>query len=112
MDDERRFYQVTRREEDAPLRDHLLHGYEEREYFEKAVRNLIKMWRDRIGEAVDERNGFLLLRFHDTPGGMPDEAWLPQYLLKSVPIPDYMIVREPTEEELIKAELDKAFGFD
>lgn len=112
MTDERQFYKVTRREEDAPLRDHLLHGYEEREYFERAVRGLVRQWRDRVGEAVGERNGFLLLRFHDTPGGLPDEAWLPRYLLKSVPVPDYMKVREPTEEDRIKAELDEAFGFD
>lgn len=112
MADERQFYKVTRRVSDAPLDDHLLHGYEEREYFYQAVRRLVVTWRDRVGEAVGEKNGFLLMRFHDTPGGVPDEAWLPRYLLKPIPVPDYVNRKEPDREDAVNAELDEAFGFD
>ena len=76
------------------------------------MRLLVARWRDRIGEAIDERHEFLLLRFHDTPGGVPDEAWLPRLVLKSVPVPDYMLEEESSSSDSINEELDKAFGFD
>lgn len=91
------------------LPGHLEHGYESRRDFFAAIRLLSDRWRGRVGEAVGERNGFRLLRFHDTPGGRPDEAWLPSFLLRDV-TDDYPGVRaaaDPGDEEL-----DECFGFD
>ena len=93
--------------EAAPLEDFLMHGYEERLDFLRAVRRLTDRWHDRVGEAIDERNGFLLLRFHDTPGGRPDEAWLPLYLLTDAGV----MPEEPPRDEL-EDEITEAFGFD
>lgn len=94
----------------APVRDHLLHGYETRRDFEDALWRLVNLWKGRVGECVEERHGFLRLRFHDTPGGKPDEEWLPMYLLDPAEMPEYMKSGgEPSDEE--KA-LDEAFGFD
>ena len=107
--DERRFYLVTGRIDKAPLRDHLWHGYEEKADFRNALRELAERWRGRVGECVAERNGFLRLRFHDTPGGLPDEDWLPPYLLEPAPMPDYLNIPEP---DPLERELDEAFGFD
>lgn len=87
MDDERRFYRVSRDPYDAPLRDFLLHGFSDRLSFLHAVRRLTERWHDRVGEKTGERNGFFLLRFHDTPGGKPDEDWIPEYLLKETDVP-------------------------
>lgn len=102
------FYEVTGTPDTAPLRDHLEHGYESRRDFRTAVRDLLALWKGRVGEGVDERHGFRKLRFHDTPGGCPDEAWIPLYLLKEVPRPAYTYTEEVDETE--KA-LDEAFGF-
>lgn len=110
--DERRFYRVTGSIDKAPLRDHLWHGYEEKADFRHALRQLAERWRGRVGEAVAERNGFLRLRFHDTPGGLPDEDWLPPYLLEPSPVPDYILEAERNRPDPIERELDEAFGFD
>lgn len=93
----------------APLRDHLLHGYEERRDFYMAVRRLVDRWKGRTGECIGERSGCLLLRFHDTPGGKPDEQWLPRYLLS--PAPDVKL-EEPDGPSPLEEELARAFGFD
>ncbi|MDD6017122.1 MAG: hypothetical protein PUC18_12765 [Prevotellaceae bacterium] len=106
MNEEGLFYTVAQDLSRAPLRDHLMHGYEERSDFERALRQLIKKWENRVGECVGGRHGFLLLRFHDTPGGRPDEAWLPLYLLQETEPPER---KKKTREEI---ELDEAFGFD
>ena len=103
---------MSRNPEDAPLRDYLLHGYEERIDFYRAVRRLTERWHDRVGERIGERHGFLLLRFHDTPGGKPDEEWLPLYLLTEVSDPGYPPPSEPSSSEELTAELDRAYGFD
>ena len=100
------YYIVSVDPRDAPLRDHLWHGYDTRRDFYDALRKLSDRWRDRVGECVGERHGFLLLRFHDTPGGVPDEEWLPRYLLKPYDPP------EPAADGQDDAELDEAFGFD
>ena len=105
---ERRFFKVSSRAEDAPLRDYLLHGYEERQDFYLAVRQLVERWKGRVGESVGERHGFHLLRFHDTPGGLPDEAWLPSYLLKPTEMPSYLVEPEPPDE--FELEVDRAIG--
>lgn len=97
----------------APLRDYLWHGYESRDDFRDDLRRLVLLWQDRTGECMEERNGFLRLRFHDTPGGVPDEAWLPLYLLRQTAAPPYMAMRscESGDDEASKA-ADEAFGFD
>lgn len=103
------FFLVCSSLDGLPVDDHLANGYEERRDFVVALRRLLSNWGGRVGERVDERNKFLLLRFHDTPGGRPDETWLPLYMLTPVDKPDYMQAdeRDPVEEEL-----DRAFGFD
>ena len=104
------FYQVLSTLDRAPLRDYLLHGYETRRDFEQALRRLVSRWQGRTGERIDERHGFLLLRFHDTPGGKPDEEWLPLYLLEPVAMPEYMMAQDSSEEDA--GELDRIYGFD
>ena len=91
---------------------HLHHGYEYSDVFAAAVARLIDYWGGRTGENVGERNKFLLLRFHDTPGGVPDEAWLPIFLLTPTAKPDYIQDSDPSSSEAIRDELDAAFGFD
>lgn len=105
----KKFYIVSGNVNDAPLRDHLFHGYEEEKEFRRAVRSIVDRWGNRVGECIGQRHGFLLLRFHDTPGGKPDEAWLPPYMLKPADEPDYL--HESDSSDGTKGELTKAFGF-
>lgn len=105
----RTFYRVSKDIASAPLRDFLWHGYETRHDFEKALRKLVGRWGGRVGEAIAERSHFLRLRFHDTLGGRPDEAWLPRYLLVKAPIPEYL---NPPPVDPVEEELDRIFGFD
>ena len=102
------FWLVTGSIDKAPLNDYLWHGYEEKADFRRALRRLADLWRGRVGECVAERNGFLRLRFHDTPGGLPDEEWIPRWLLEPSEMPDYLNVPEP---DPIERELDEAFGY-
>jgi len=119
------FYRVMKNMDRVPLRDYMDHGYETRQDFCDAVRELIsrwggregecfeeRAWHGKEGEAIDQRHRALHLRFHDTPGGLPDEAWLPLYLLEPIPTPPGLIPHEPTEEELLQQEIDEALGFD
>ena len=106
------FFRVASTISNAPLRDCLWHGYESRDDFKRGLRNLVGLWHDRVGECIEERNGFLRLRFHDTPGGVPDEEWLPSYLLHQVDPPPYITESRNSEEEELERELDEAFGFD
>lgn len=92
----------------APLSDHLMHGYESRRDFCSALRKLIDRWHGRVGERIDERHGFLLLRFHDTPGGKPEEAWLPTYLLQLI---DSQDDSDSDSSDEITAELNSIYGF-
>ncbi|MBR5395726.1 MAG: hypothetical protein IK144_11715 [Bacteroidaceae bacterium] len=108
--EDKKFYKVLSTIDRAPLRDHLLHGYEERHDFYLAVRKLAERWHDRIGERIDERHGHLLLRFHDTPGGVPDEAWIPTYLLDPADTPEYLLKMDSSDGT--EDELSKVFGFD
>lgn len=109
---ERLFFEVAHNLQRAPLCDYLQHGYETRDLFEAALEKLVQRWHDRIGEQIDKRNDFLRLRFHDTPGGLPDEAWLPRYLLTSTEMPDYLVEPEKTEYDELEEELDRIFAFD
>lgn len=100
------FYAVKQDLSRAPLREYLQHGYEEMCDFERALRKLMKRWKDRVGERIGERHGFFLLRFWDTPGGKPDEAWLPRYILKQITSPK---TKKKTKKEM---EMDDAFEFE
>lgn len=104
MTKNKHYYLVLSNIDRAPLRDYLLHGYETRRNFEQALYRLVSQWRGRTGECIDERHGFRLLRFHDTPGGKPDEEWLPVYLLQPVPPP-------PPDSSDSAEELDQAYEF-
>ena len=108
--EDKKFYKVSSTIDRVPLRDHLLHGYEERQDFYMAVRKLTDRWHDRIGERIDERHGHYLLRFHDTPGGVPDEAWIPTYLLDPADTPEYLLKMDSSDGT--EDELSKVFGFD
>ena len=105
-----KYYRVSSDPYDAPLDDFLQHGYEERIMFFRGVLALVQRWHDRVGLCVGSRNGFFLLRFHDTPGGKPDEAWIPDYLLKPACMPEEASVQDP--DDGMTEEIDKAFGFD
>lgn len=98
------FYKVLPTIQNAPLRDYLLHGYESRRDFEQALRRLVSRWKGRTGECIDMRHDFILLRFHDTPGGKPDEEWIPDYLLQPVPA-------QNESSDSSGEELDQAYGF-
>ena len=110
---ENSFYRVNNNLDNAPLQDHLLHGYEYRQDFQLALQQLIDRWHDRIGEQIDERSGFIRLRFYDTPGGLPDEAWLPTYLL-TPSFPNSQTPKLPNSQTAnpLEKEIDLAFGFD
>ena len=112
MADERKFFKIITPMELYHMRlpSHLEYGYELKEDFEAALRSLVNRWHGRVGEQIDERNGFRRLRFHDTPGGRPDEEWLPELLLQSSPRPDWL--RDPDPVDEIEEEIDRAFGFD
>ena len=112
MDHIGRHYLVASTPRNAPLHDHLQHGYEFEEDFRSALRKIISRWHDRVGECVGERSGFLRIRFHDTPGGNPDEEWLPTYLLQEVATPPY--AGQPSDDSQPDKghELNRAFGFD
>lgn len=103
------YFRVATTLDDAPLRDYLDNGYETRNDFSNALLRLLDRWAGRTGERIGERSKFLHLRFHDTPGGKPDEAWLPIYLLSSVPMPDNL---RTYPKDAMEEELDRAFGFE
>ena len=97
----------------APLDDHLLHGYETRADFRRELKLLSGRWKGRVGECVGERHGFLLLRFHDTPGGKADEEWIPRYLLEPVGDPGSGDGQEAVDDkDETDVAVDTVFGFD
>lgn len=102
------FFRVATVVDGAPLADYLSHGYETRRDFRDALQKVVDWWGGRTGESVGSRHDLLLLRFHDTPGGRPDQGWIPVYLLEPVPVPSYM-VRE--EDDETTREIDEIFGF-
>lgn len=103
-----KFYLVLSDLRTAPLSKHLMHGYETRQDFQQALNRLLNRWKGRIGECINERHGFLLLRFHDTPGGKPDEAWLPEYLLQLTDPPKYISNKDSDSSD---QQLNDLFGF-
>lgn len=103
------FFRVALSLDGLPVNDYLQHGYEYREDFIDGLNKLLKYWGGRTGERVGERNKFLQLHFHDTPGGKADKAWLPLYMLTPTDKPDYLQESERDEED---EELNRIFGFD
>lgn len=101
------YYVVVNNISHALINDHLQHGYADKWDFLAALKNILNLWQGRSGECVAERHGFLTLRFHDTPGGKPDEAKIPFYLLQPTAPPP---PPEPVDE--FQQEIDRAFGFD
>lgn len=108
---DRKYYRVITNLYDTKIPDPLEYGYEYASDFRHALWQLIDVWKKRAGEAIDERNGFRLLRFHDTPGGRPDEAWIPCCLMVEEENPEYT-APEPQEVDELTAEIDSIFGFD
>lgn len=101
------FYLVLDDESKWPTDQHLEHGYENEWDYYRALRRIVNRWKGRTGELIGERDGFMCLRFHDTPGGKPDMAWVPDFLLQCTQMPDYLKPKDAAEEAL-----DQAFGFD
>lgn len=108
MTSERHYYRVASDMDCVPLKNHLEHGFESKYAFRKAARLLIDRWHDRTGEGVGIKKGFVLLRFCDSPGGLREEAWLPDYMLTPIAMPEYLL---PEERDELEEEIDKAFGF-
>ena len=106
------FFLVDKNYYRAPLDEHLQHGYEDRDMFVDALRKLTRRYGGRTGENIDNRNGFLKLRFYDNAGGGTEDAWLPLYLLTPTEMPAYLEPVTPSEDDEIIRELDEAFGFD
>ena len=103
------YFRVCTSLDGLPIDDYLHNGYENRADFRDALRRLLDRWGGRIGQRKDEHNKFLLLSFPDTPGGKPDEAWLPLYMLTPCAPSPYAATKE---RDPLERELDEAFGFD
>ena len=106
----REVYRVLSDIRNAPTQNYHFYGYETENDFYQALCRLIARWHDRIGEAVEERNGFRRIMFHDTPGGKADEVWLPRYLLEQAEDPGYSQEHGILDET--EPALNEAFGFD
>jgi len=90
--------------------DYLQHGFDTEERYRQALQRLCHRFGGRVGEQTDERNGFIRLRFRDTPDGCPDEVWIPRIILRLTAPPDYLLdtcFNAPQETML-----DEIFGFD
>lgn len=103
------YYRVTTNR-NYKTSDFLFHGYETEHDYRCALSALVDRWGGRVGEAVGNRHDYIHLRFRDTPGGRPDEAWMPRFLLEPTTEPDYL--RDDKNANPILEELDRAFGFD
>ena len=69
----------------------------------------MQLWKGRVGECIGERHEFRRLRFHDTPGGRPDEAWIPDYLMRATEMPEW--IRKALEPvDPIEREIEEALG--
>ena len=103
------FYLVEADYDKAPIRQFREFGYDSKWDFYLALRKVGERWRDRVGECIDQRHGFRKLRFHDTPGGKPDEEWIANFLLVRTEMPEW--IREALKPvDPIEKELDEAFG--
>ena len=112
MDDGTKYYSVITDMWHLKLPDPLENGYESMEDFRRSIRRLSDFWKGRVGVIIAERNNFVRLQFVDTPGGRFDEAWIPKYLIKEVPIPDFIRDYVPEEIDPIEEEINHIYGFD
>ena len=92
--------------------DHLWQGYEKEWDYYAALKKQYDMWRGRVGVCIGKKAGMVRLRFYDTPGGKPDEAWLSAFMLKPVPATERSLADAPEERGQTDRVLDEAFGFD
>lgn len=107
--DDAKFYEVIDGIDAAPLRQYREHGYDTRDDFRDALRQIVQLWKGRVGECIGERHEFRHLRFHDTPGGRPDEAWIPDYLMRATEMPEW--IRKALEPvDPIEREIEEALG--
>lgn len=112
MKEERRyFYRVITSDDlwDLRLPDPLEYGYEDKRTFKQAIQRLTERWQRRVGEGVGARHKFILLRFCDSVGGMREEAWMPNFLLKPIPMPDHL---RPQERNELEEEINETLGFE
>lgn len=103
------FFRVATGLDDLSLADYVEHGYESLYDYRTALLRILDKWGGRTGEIADSRHDHLQLKFLDTPGGRPDRAWLPRFLLTPTEKPDYV---ETDERSSGEKELDRIFGFD
>lgn len=103
-----KYYKVISTLWNRRLPDAREHGFTEDRDFRHTLWQMVDRWKGREGECVQERNGFMRIRFHDTPGGKPDEAWMPSFLLEETDAPP----GDPEPSDGLGDELDDAFGFD
>lgn len=101
------YYLVEDDDSKWPTEQHLEHGYEDEWDYFRAIKRLVNRWKGRVGERIGDRNDFVLLSFPDTPGGKPDLAWLPVFILRRTAEPDFLKDKNPDE-----IALDQAFGFE
>ncbi len=107
--DDAKFYEVVPDYDAAPVKQYREHGYDSKWDFYLALREIGERWKGRVGECVAERHEFRRLRFHDTPGGKPDEAWIPNYLMKPTEMPEW--IREALKPvDPIEQEIEEALG--
>jgi len=100
------FFRVADTIDGINLRDHSSHGYEDQADFRRALQQLVERWGGRTGQYCGVRHQFLRLKFADLYDKVSEEAWLPLYLLKAAPVPEYARVREARDPFI--DELDRA----
>ena len=86
---------------------HHEYGYESPHDFYGALLRLHAKWKGRVGECVEVRHSFMLMRFVNRFNRC-SYVWMPRFLL--VRAPDE---REPeSSDEDLEELLDEVFGFD
>jgi hypothetical protein len=93
-----------------PTEDHLEQGYENECDYRAALLRIYNKWRGRTGECVGTRNGFVQLRFLDTPGTKQDKAWLPTFLLSETEAGTHPS-STTGDETPMERDVNSAFGF-
>ena len=109
VNSERRFYRVIKDLWHLRLPNPLERGFESELSMRKALRRIVDDWGGRTGEEISRKHDQVRLCFWDTPGGRPDEAWIPDYMLEPAEMPEYC---KPVERDEFVEELDIALGFD
>lgn len=111
------YYRVTTDLSHAPLADYHQHGFESSKEMRESVLALAERWRGRKGECIeerlyrdrwgnpDEKTRMLHLKFHDAPGGFPEDAWLPVYICTPIPIPVKQRPRNMSAKHRLQEEL-------